>query len=90
VGDSFYDGVCQFSGDIYLAYGSEDPVAGSLAYVLGLGPMAASSFQVKKVPDCDHRFSGATNSRVLSKSFYWAFDGDDSFPDPEGALELYS
>ena len=90
VGDSFYEGVCQFPGDIYLAHGSEDPIAGFLAYVLELGPMAANSFQVKQVPDCDHRFSGVTNSKVLSKAFYWAFYGDSSFPDPEGALELYN
>ncbi|PKB73342.1 MAG: hypothetical protein BZY75_02410 [SAR202 cluster bacterium Io17-Chloro-G7] len=79
VGDPFYEGVTQFPGDIFLAYGSEDPVAGFLAYALALGPMAANSFQVKKVPNCDHRFSGDTNSKLVAKAFYWAFCGDDSF-----------
>ena len=87
VGDCFYDGVTQFPGDIYLAYGSEDPIAGFLAYVLALGPMAANSFKVKQVPNCDHRFSGETNSELLTKAFYWAFCGDDSFPDPTGVPE---
>ena len=88
VGDCFYDGVTQFPGDIYLTYGSEDPVAGFLAYVLALGPMAANTFQVKQVPNCDHRFSGETNSKLVTKAFYWAFWSDESFPDPTGMPEL--
>ena len=89
VGDWFYDGVSQFTGDIHLAYGSQDSIAGFLAYVLQAGPMAAASFQVREVPDCDHRFSGEANSKVLVKAFYWALNGDDSFPDPTGAPKLY-
>ena len=88
VGDPFYDGVTQFPGDIFLAYGKDDPIAGFLAYVLAVGPMAASSFEVKEVPNCDHRFSGETNRKLVAKAFYWAFFGDDSFPDPAGAPDL--
>ena len=88
VGDPFYEGVTQFPGDIFLAYGKEDPIAGFLAYVLSAGPMAATSFQVKEVPNCDHRFSGEANNKLVAKAFYWAFCGDDSFPDPTGAPEL--
>ena len=88
VGDCFYDGVAQFPGDVYLAYGSEDSIAGFLAYVLALGPMAANSFRVKQVPNCDHRFSGETNGKLVTKAFYWAFCGDDSFPDPAGVPDL--
>ncbi len=89
VGDSFYDGISQFTGDVYMAYGSQDSVAGFLAYVVSLGPMAANSLHIRQVPECDHRFSGAVNSKVLTKAFYWAFNGDESFPSPEGALQLY-
>ena len=89
VGDYFYDGVVQFPGDIYMAYGSKDPMAGFLAYILSCGPMAATSLKAREVPDCDHRFSGATNSKVLTKAFLWAFHGDESFPSPEGGLQLY-
>lgn len=88
VGDVFYDGITQFPGEIYLAYGAEDPIAGFLAYVLAVGPLAASSFKVKQVPDCDHRFSGETNTKLVTKAFFWAFCGDDSFPDPAGAPAL--
>ena len=89
VGDDFYTGVEQFTGDIYLAYGSQDPTAGLLAYVMQSGPMAARSLHIRQVPDCDHRFSGATNSKILTKAFYWAFQDDESFPAPEGGLQLY-
>jgi len=89
VGDYFYSGIPQFTGEIYMAYGSNDPLASFLAYVMRFGPMAAKSLHVREVPDCDHRFSGATNSRVLSKAFFWAFAGDESFPSPEGGLQLY-
>ena len=89
VGDWFYEGVSQFPGDIHLAYGSEDKIAGFLAYVLQIGAMAAASFTVMEVPDCDHRFSGAVNSQVLVKAFDWAFQGDESFPDAAGAPILY-
>ena len=89
VGDYFYDGVVQFPGDIYMAYGAKDPMAGFLAYILSCGPMAATSLNAREVPECDHRFSGATNSKVLTKAFLWAFRGDDSFPSPEGGLQLY-
>ncbi len=89
VGDAFYTGVEQFTGDIYLAYGSQDPTAGLLALVMQSGPMAARSLRIRQVPDCDHRFSGATNSKILTKAFYWAFQDDESFPAPEGGLQLY-
>ena len=89
VGDAFYDGIVQFTGDIFLAYGSEDPMAGFMAYILQAGPMEANSLRIRQVPDCNHRFSGATNSKILSKAFYWAFQDDESFPSPEGGLQLY-
>ena len=89
VGDWFYEGISRFSGDIYMAFGSEDPIAGFLSQVVGAGPLAATSFKAREVPNCDHRFSGSANSQVLTKAFYWAFNSDGSFPDPAGAPELY-
>ena len=89
VGDWFYEGISRFTGDIYMAFGSQDPMAGFLCQVVGMGQLMASSFEARQVPNCDHRFSGAVNSQALVKAFYWAFDGDDSFPDPSGAPMLY-
>ena len=89
VGDWFYEGISRFTGDIYMAFGSEDPVARFLSQIVGMGRLTASSFQARQVPNCNHRFSGAANSQALVKAFYWAFNGDDSFPDPAGAPQLY-
>ena len=80
VGDWFYDGVTQFTGDIHLVYGNRDPIAGFLAYVLQSGPMAAASFQVREVPDCDHRFSGEANTLALTDAFYWALPNAGKIP----------
>ena len=89
VGDPFYEGVSLFTGDIFMGYGSQDPPAGMLAYLVSVGPLAARSMVGRPVPDCDHRFSGARNSRALVKAVYWALGHDDSFPDPNGAPQLY-
>ena len=89
VGDYFYAAIPQFTGRIYVAYGANDPLARFLAYVLQFGATSAESLHVREVPDCDHRFSGATNGRILSKAFLWAFGEDDTFPDPGGGLDIY-
>ncbi len=89
VGDPFYIGIEEFTGDIYIAFGGQDPMAGLLAYVLQSGPLSARSLHIREVPDCNHRFSGATNSRILSNAFLWAFHEFPGFPSPEGGLQLY-
>ena len=89
VGDPFYDGITRFTGDIFMGYGSLDPPAGMLAYIVSVGPLAARSLTGRPAPGCDHRFSGADNSRALVKAFYWALGHDDSFPAPDGAPVLY-
>ena len=88
VGDPFYEGITRFTGDIFMGYGSLDPPAGMLAYVVSVGPLSARSLTGRPVPGCDHRFSGADNSRALVKAFYWALGHNDSFPDPDGAPQL--
>ena len=89
VGDYFYAAIPQFTGRIYVAYGANDPLAKFLAYVLQFGASAAESLHVREVPDCDHRFRGPTNGKILSKAFLWAFGEDDTFPSPEGGLDIY-
>ena len=75
VGDTFYEGISSFAGDIYLVYGDEDPTAGMLARVLRMGPLAARSFQAREVPNCGHRFDGEANTQMLTLAFHWAFGG---------------
>ena len=73
VGDQFYDGVYNFTGDICLVYGGEDSTAALLAQVLGGGPLAARSYQAREVPGCGHRFDGDAYTRMLTGAFLWAF-----------------
>ena len=86
MGDPFYLGMEQFTGDIYLAYGANDPMAGLLAYVLQSGALSARSLHIRQVPDCDHRFSGGTNSKVLSNAFHWILDTYEDFPSPRAGF----
>ena len=80
VGDPFYEGVTAFTGDIYLVYGDQDPMAGYLARILRTGKFAAKSFLVREAPECGHRFDGEANTKLLTQAFHWAFEGDNSQP----------
>ena len=78
VGDPFYEGISSFTGDIYLLYGDQDPMAGHLAMMLRTGKFAARAFLVREAPDCRHRFDGEANTKLLTQAFHWAFEGDNS------------
>ena len=80
VGDQFYEGVTAFTGDIYLVYGDQDPMAGYLARILRTGKFAAKSFLVREAPECGHRFDGEANTKLRTQAFHWAFEGDNSQP----------
>lgn len=89
VGEYFYRGIGQFTGEIYMTYGAEDIMAGFLAYSMRFIAPAARTLHTQEISDCNHGFSGAINSKILSKAFVWAFAGDSSFPSPDGGLILY-
>ncbi len=84
-------GLEAFKNEVYIAIGKND---------LNVGYKSGETFQalaknasVAKlvvIPDCDHQFRGELNSRILSKAPLWAFNGDTSFPSPEGGIKLYS
>ena len=89
VGDYFFEGIGEFTGEIYMAYGAEDMMAGFLAYTMRFIAKKANMVHVQEIPDCNHGFRGDTNDRILSKAFSWAFAGDDTFPSPDGGILLY-
>ena len=80
VGDPFYEGVSAFTGDIYLVYGDDDPMAAWLARILRTGKFFAKSFLVREAPECGHRFEGEANTQLITQAFHWAFEGDNSQP----------
>ncbi len=85
----FLGGVRRYMGEVYVAYGEQDPPAAILAMMLPMLAKSASAIYARSVPDCAHSFSGETNGKVLSKAYLWAFAGDDSFPSPDGGVPLY-
>lgn len=85
----FLGGVRRYTGEVYVAYGEQDPAAAILAMMMPSLAKSARAVHARGVPDCDHSFSGETNGRVFSKAYLWAFAGDDGFPSPEGGVPLY-
>ena len=88
VGEYFYSGIRQFTGDIYAVYGSDDLIAKMVASMLEFSATSAN-FHLTEIPDCDHGFHGSKNSRIFSKAFFWAFDQEKTFPSPDNGLLLY-
>jgi len=85
----FLGGVRRYTGEVYVAYGEEDPPAAILAMMMASLAKSARAVHARGVPHCDHGFSGEMNGKVLSKAYLWAFAGDDGFPSPEGGVPLY-
>jgi len=50
--------------------------------------IAASRRELMFVRDCDYHFRLERNDKIYSKSPLWAFNGDSSFPSPEGGIRL--
>ncbi len=74
-------GLKQFKGEVYITVGDKDktvgPNAGSFLY------SSASSAKIRKlvtIKNCDHNFTGETNSKIFDKATFWAFAGDDTYP----------
>ena len=84
------EGLKKFGGEVYIAIGENDdvvgPEAGKKFYDMATG---ASLRELVMIPNCDHQFRGEVNGRIMSKSPFWAFGGDKTFPSPEGGMKLY-
>jgi hypothetical protein len=78
----FLNGLRRYTGEVYVAYGEEDPAAAMLAMTLPALARSASAVHARGVPSCGHHFSGETNRRVFAKAYLWAFAGDEAFPSP--------
>ena len=80
----------KFRGEVYIAVGEYDECVGKEAgdYFLGLAT-GATNKKLVIVPNCDHQFQGRINGKIMSKAPLWAFAGDDTFPSPDGGIELY-
>ena len=84
------EGFGKFRGEVYIAVGEYDECVGKEAgeYFMGLAT-GASRKKLVVIPNCDHQFQGRINGKIMSKAPFWAFAADQSFPSPEGGIELY-
>jgi len=84
------DGLRGYSGEIYFTTGDSDEIADP-ANVREFFEIARKSKkkEFRIIPKCNHDFPGRDNSMIMSKAPFWAFNGDDSFPSPEGGKVLY-
>ena len=88
--DKIKTGLSAYTGELYVVAGADDEVVScdAASTFLKLATKAKCR-QLEIIPDCDHQFSGEKNGQIMSKAHWWAFDHEDSFPDPEGGLILY-
>lgn len=77
-----------FHGEAYIVVGDSGVGAsGGSMYLEAF--TGASKKELVVIPECDHQFTGARNGKIMSKAPLWAFDGERTFPSPDGGLELY-
>lgn len=84
-------GLSEYDGELYVTLGDNDRIVGPKAAetLLELATNATMK-NVVIVPNCNHQFTGETNGKILSKAYLWAFKGDETYPSPEGGIQLYS
>ena len=88
--ESLQRGLSRFNGELYITLGEKDHiVTPEMATTLSEWATKARVKKLVTVPNCDHHFTGKMNGRILSKAYLWAFKGDETYPSPEGGIELY-
>lgn len=83
------EGLDKFKGEVYIVVGAQDKVAGEKYKSMATG---ASRKKLFVFPECDHRFAGEANGRMLSQMPFYAFGTEKTpnfFPDPQGGIKLY-
>jgi len=85
-----HKGLKQYKNDLYVVIGSNDKIVGTKNGQIFKDIAESSRLNLLEViPNCDHQFKGKDNGKILSKAPFWAFDNDNTFPSPDGGLELY-
>ena len=78
-----------YQGDLYITVGDLDYISEMTPEMMIQLSTSAQKIRLVEVANCDHQWTGKTNGRILSKSFIWAFNDDETYPCPEGGVELY-
>jgi pimeloyl-ACP methyl ester carboxylesterase len=87
--EAVVDGLCRFTGHLFVVAGERDEVVGDLPRELFGYAERARSKQLVVLPDCDHQFRGDRNGRIMSHAPLWAFADEEGFPDPALGIALY-
>tara|TARA_Y100000590_G_scaffold45437_2_gene48274 strand:+ start:45735 stop:46499 length:765 start_codon:yes stop_codon:yes gene_type:complete len=90
VGDYFYEGIGNFTGRLFVTYGSSDGIAKFLAYSLSFLANSSKEIYVEEIPNCDHGFRGEENGKILSNAYKWVLETKNSFPSPADGIFLYN
>lgn len=87
------EGLAKFNGEVYIVIGENDEVVGVESGEIFLGlAKGASHKELFTVSNCDHRFTGEANGRIMSEAPFYAFSHSSKpkFPNPAGGIKLYS
>ena len=84
------EGLLNYRGELFVTVGEREHAGfhRMASAVIAWAPNARIK-QHRVIPGCDHQFTGRQNGKILSKAPFWAFAGDQTFPDPEGGVVLY-
>lgn len=86
------EGMSKFKGEVYIIIGDNDDNVGTHSGKrLYDWATTASHKELFILPDCDHKFKGEKNGRIISQAPFYAFGIGEKpfFPDPEGGIKLY-
>jgi len=83
-------GLEHYEGELYLTAGENDEIetfnSAKTYYNLC---KKTSRKELEIIPNCNHRFTGEKNGRIMANAFLWAFSEKSNFPNPEGGIFLY-
>lgn len=83
-------GLEHYEGELYLTAGEDDEIetfkSAKTYYDLC---QKTSRKELVLIPECNHRFTGEKNGRIMANAFLWAFSEKSNFPNPESGIFLY-
>ena len=83
-------GLEHYEGELYLTAGEDDEIETfKSAKIYHDLCQKTSKKELVLIPECNHRFTGEKNGKIMANAFLWAFSEKSNFPNPEGGIFLY-
>ena len=86
------EGLGQYKGELYVIVGGgEEALGANVGNKFIKAAVNASKKEFFVIPNCDHKFKGEVNSRIMSQAPFYAFSEEPKpkFPNPNGGVKLY-